>query len=115
MSTLILYESESNSWEELVEEAIYGRCKYYASDIMDILDLEEKSFNEALTKSEKALRVLDFPLKYNFQNIFRATESGIIKDVKLSPLAVYFLTTHADPENAKVARLQLYISKRYRL
>jgi hypothetical protein len=110
----IIYRDEILSdLEESIEDALNDQCRYYVSDLIRFLELDNFSFNEALALTEKSLRALHLPLKYNIKNIFRATETGIAEDLKLSPLAAYFISIHCDPDSPRVAYMQMYLAGKY--
>jgi len=110
---LIHYQRELESINIDLEDRINDQCKYYASDIIQLLNLNQQSFEEALSKVESALNVLQAPLKYNIRPIFLVSEEGIRTDLKISPMAAYFLTIHLDPSNPLAAKLQFYFASKY--
>ena len=111
---LIVYSDNVNSDQNNFEEIINDRCTYYASDLIQLLDLQEESFNEALEKARHGLNTLQLPIKYNIRKIFCVSEDGIRMDIKLSPIAAYFFTIHLDPKHPVAARLQYYFAEKHR-
>lgn len=113
VSIIRLYQEERITFWDDLDELIYDKARYYASDLIRFLDLNEYTFSEALDKAKKALVVLDKPLKYNIKSVYRSTTEGIIRDIKLSPLAAYFFSIHIDPSIPLAAKLQFYFASRY--
>lgn len=108
----------SNPLEELIgdlEDRFSDRCEFYGSEMKETLSINDNDWDEAIMKAEKACSTLNIPLRYNFKVIYKATGQGILKDIKLSKLAAYFVAVNSDPENPLVAQLHLIIAKKFHL
>jgi hypothetical protein len=95
-----------------IENMMSGSCKFYASELVEALELESyEDLEEAVIAAERACMALDIPIKYNFRKIFRVDENGIYEDWKLSHLACYLITINSDPGNPSVARAQMFFAR----
>jgi hypothetical protein len=100
-------------WINRIENLLSGRCRFYASDLMEALDMDDiEEMSDAVTAAERACIALDIPIKFNFKKIFRVDENGIYEDWKLSHLACYLITINSDPVNPSVARAQIFFASK---
>ena len=114
MSKLVLkiYDHlEDISFSRFVDEVLNDRCRFYASDLMEALNMEEsEEFEEIINIAERACLSLNIPVKHHFKAVFRQDESGLRRDFKLSHLACYLISINGDPVNPSVARAQIYFA-----
>ncbi len=88
---------------------IYGR------ELREALGYErEDLFDEAIAAAMHACAELQLPLREHFEAVFLCDENGrqIARDFRLSRLACYFTTIHAEPINPRVAEAQLFFLRR---
>ncbi len=106
---LIVYDHlEDLKLSELLHDAVNNRCNFYASDLMEVLDIDDfNEFEHIVLTAERACMALDIPVKHNFKIVYRYDESGLFKDWELSQLACYLVSINGDPGNPKIAKAQL--------
>ena len=96
---------------ELLYNAINNRCNFYASDLMDALDIDDiNEFENVILTAERACMALDIPVKHNFRIVYRYDENGLFKDWEMSQLACYLVSINGDPGNPKIAKAQLHFA-----
>lgn len=112
---LSLYENFvwANPLQARIEEVVCDQCRYYASDLEEYLELDDEGFQEALAKAEKACLCLHIPLQNNLKYVFRYTDQGLFRDIRLSALLSYLVSINANPDNINVARMQLYFGLKH--
>ncbi len=87
----------------------------YGSELRDALGYErEDLFDEAIGAAMHACAELHLPLREHFESVFVCDEHGteVARDFRLSRLACYFTTIHAEPINPRVAEAQLFFLRR---
>ena len=102
---------EDVSFGRFIEEALNDRCRFYASDLMEALNIGgEDEFEEIINTAERACLSLNIPVRYHFKAVFRQDEGGLRRDLRLSDLACYLISINGDPANPSVARAQIYFA-----
>lgn len=111
---LIIYDHlEEMLFRERMKKYFNERCEYYARDLMSALDYKDfDEFEKIINIAERACMSLQIPVSENFQEVYCYTNEGLMKDWKLSRLAVYLIAINGDPSHPAVALAQLFFAIR---
>jgi hypothetical protein len=98
---------ENNQRQRFLETQL----NLFANDVMKILNIEDHSeITLSISRAFQACDRLKISFDKNFKRVFRFNGEELISDWKISPLASYLIIINCNPNNASVAKAQLYFA-----
>jgi hypothetical protein len=108
---IIIYHQEYNSSETLENFIdLLNSCsmKYFASDLLEE-GLTSRDISQAIERAMSAARAAGVETRKHFAPMYTQTQSGLIKDCKLSRLGYALTLLNADVKTPLVARWQVQL------
>jgi hypothetical protein len=100
--------------DEVFEAVAISRCRYYAADLMESLDYNNRAmFQSVIKKAQFACAVMNIPLRHHFLPVYVSGVQGVYMDIRLSGLACSLIVMNADPQFPAVARAQAFMAMGY--
>ena len=107
MLRLYCYIDDDYEQRKLFEEESFEH-KIYASELISLMHFE--NWTDIQTAYDRAVSVLEkaqIPLEKHFRSVYRVSDEGLTKDLKLSPLAARLLVVNSNADNSTVAKVQV--------
>lgn len=108
---LKVFDPLEEYFETLKKERPVPELNYYASELIDYLELaDEQELELALERAFQVCSSLHISIEDNFKQVFRFDGQKLYSDWQLSSLACYMITINGNPIHPKVARAQVFFA-----
>ncbi|HXH19746.1 MAG TPA: hypothetical protein VNJ07_11755 [Chitinophagales bacterium] len=100
-----------DAFEEFMDSVFERELNHFASELLSMGFHDINQIEQSIHRAIMVCRTASIPVRGNFRSVFVCTESVIVRDWRLSDMAMKLAIINADAGNPLAARVQVELIK----